>query len=81
MRSDSKLIRLLPALFLLAALCAGAAEEEKGDKARAPAKPKPKAEAPVIEIKRTGPPPCNVKPVMTDAEIETCKRQRELDKK
>ena len=34
---------------------------------------KPK-EGPVIEIKRTGPPNCDVKPVMTDADLETCRR-------
>ena len=52
---------------------AGAAEEPKAETPKTPAKDKEK-KAPVLEIKRTGPPECQVKPVMTDAEIETCKR-------
>ena len=86
MGPDSKLIRLLLACAL-AATCAASfgadddkapAEEKKGPAAKGAIKPSAKAEDTVVEIKRTGPPPCNVKPVMTDAEIEVCKRQREL---
>ena len=47
---------------------------------KAPEKPKGKPEkkssegTAVMEIERTGPPPCIVKPVMTDEEIDICKR-------
>ena len=83
---DCKFIRSLLALALLAAATASfaageekkGAEEKKGPEAAGAIKPKADGDKPVVEIKRTGPPPCNVKPVMTDAEIEVCKRQREL---
>jgi len=52
---------------------AGAAEAPKAEAPKTPAKQKDKKE-PVLDIKRTGPPECQVKPVMTDAEIETCRR-------
>ena len=45
--------------------------ETRTEAPKAPAKDK---KEPVLEIKRTGPPECHVKPVMTDAEIEVCKR-------
>ena len=47
--------------------------ESKADVPKASDKAKDKKE-PVLEIKRTGPPECQVKPVMTEAEIEVCKR-------
>lgn len=52
-------------------------------KPAAEAKPKPAAEAktdkpksdqPVLEITREGRPGCEIKPVMTDEEIEACRR-------
>jgi len=52
---------------------AAPAGEPAAEAPKAPAKVEEK-KAPVLEIKRTGPPECQVKPVMTDAEIETCKR-------
>jgi len=52
---------------------APAGEEPKTEVPKAPDKAKDKKE-PVLEIKRTGPPDCQVKPVMTEAEIEVCKR-------
>lgn len=72
--ANALLVSLLAA-FCCAALAqdkpaAGAAEEPK---AEAPKPAKGKKE-PVLEIKRSGPPDCQVKPVMTDAEIEVCKR-------
>lgn len=76
------MLNALLAGVLLASCCAALAEgkpeaaapsEEKAEAPKAPAKAQPKKE-PVLEIKRTGPPDCQVKPVMTDAEIEVCKR-------
>jgi len=60
--------------FALLAFAACAFAQDK-----APEKPKPapaaKSEgAPVMQIERSGPPPCIVKPVMTDEEIDICKR-------
>ena len=86
MGPDCKFIRSLLALALVAMATASfaadeekkGAEEKKGQEASGAIKPKGDADKPVVEIKRTGPPPCHVKPVMTDAEIEVCKRQREL---
>ena len=72
---------VLAAMFVAAWSAAGAqaekpaappAEEKAAARPRA-AGEKPK-EGPVIEIKRTGPPNCEVKPVMTDADLETCRR-------
>ena len=73
---------LLAALFPLmvsAALAQPRPEEKKAEEQAKPeaVKPKPDDEV-VIDIKRSGPPECYPKPVMTDAEIETCKRAREL---
>jgi hypothetical protein len=73
--ANALLVSLLAA-FCCAALAqdkpaAGAAEEPKAEAPKAPAKGK---KEPVLEIKRSGPPDCQVKPVMTDAEIEVCKR-------
>ena len=74
---------VLAAMFMAAWSVAGAQAEKPAAPAaeeKAAAKPKaagekPKAaEGPVIEIKRTGPPNCDVKPVMTDADLETCRR-------
>ena len=50
------------------------AEEKAAAKPKAAGEKPKAAEGPVIEIKRTGPPNCEVKPVMTDADLETCRR-------
>jgi hypothetical protein len=60
------------ASFTVSASAALAQDEKKAEEAKA--SPDKKPAAPVVEIKRTGPPPCIVKPVMTDAEIEVCKK-------
>jgi len=65
------LIAFFISAFASAALAQGTDKPEEKPTAEKTEKPKP---APVVEIKRTGPPPCNVKPVMTDEEIETCKK-------
>ena len=68
------------ALLLLASALAAPCVVLAQDKAESPPAKKPAAEKPVlkvekaIEIKRTGPPDCVPKPVMTDAEIERCKK-------
>jgi hypothetical protein len=72
---------LLAALFPLmvsAALAQPKPEEKKAEETAKPEAVKPKPDEVVIDIKRSGPPECYPKPVMTDAEIETCKRAREL---
>jgi len=78
------LARALLAGLLLTLCCAALAQDKMEPAAptgearpEAPKAPEEKAKGkkePVLEIKRTGPPECQVKPVMTDAEIETCKR-------
>jgi len=75
------LARALLAGLLLTLCCAALADDKPeaaataDEKAQAPKAPVARAgKAPVLEIKRSGPPDCQVKPVMTDAEIETCKR-------
>ena len=65
-------MKTLFALLLLVFAASAYSEDKAPEKAKA--EPEKKSEAPVVEIKRTGPPPCNVKPVMTDEEIEVCKR-------
>ena len=69
---------LLAGLLAAFWLMAGAQpkpDEKKADPPKpAAAAPKKDPLEPVMEIKRTGPPNCPVKPVMTDEEIETCKR-------
>ena len=65
------LLLLAIAAFASAAL---AQDQKTEGAAQKPAAEKPKAEAPILEIKRAGPPPCIVKPVMTDDEIEVCRR-------
>ena len=79
-------LRSILGWMALAAFCGAAAAQDKPMEPAAPtgepAAEAPKAPAvkgkdkkePVLEIKRTGPPDCQVKPVMTDAEIEVCKR-------
>ena len=69
---------LLAAFWLMAGEQAGAQpkpEEKKAEKPK-PAAVTPKKDPlePILEIKRTGPPDCPVKPVLTDEEIEICKR-------
>ena len=71
------------AAFLLASLVSAALAQPRPEEKTAEEKAKPEAVKPkpdevVIDIKRSGPPECYPKPVMTDAEIETCKRAREL---
>lgn len=53
---------------------AAATADEKSEAPKASAARDKDKKEPVLEIKRTGPPDCQVKPVMTDAEIEVCKR-------
>ena len=62
-------MKTLFALLLLVFAASAYSEDKAPEKAKAEPE-----KAPVVQIKRTGPPPCNVKPVMTDEEIEVCKR-------
>ena len=66
---------------LLAAFCFAAGAQQPKPEEKKAEKPKPAAVTPkkdplepILEIKRTGPPDCPVKPVLTDEEIEICKR-------
>ena len=76
-------ILLATALLLAAALAGAQPKPEAPPKpaaeagAEKPAAEKSKDPAPVLEIKRTGPPDCHVEPVMTDAEIAKCRRAAE----
>jgi hypothetical protein len=78
-----RLILLGTALLLATALAAAQPKPEARPKpapeavAEKPAPEEPKAPEPVLEIKRTGPPDCFIEPVMTDAEIEKCRRAAE----
>ena len=64
---------LLTVFFFTAGAQPGPDEKKTGKPKPAAVRPKDPRE-PVLEIQRTGPPDCPVKPVMTDAEIEICKR-------
>ena len=69
------LAALLAAFWLAAGAQQPKPEEKKAEKPKpAAATPKKDPLEPILEIKRAGPPDCPVKPVLTDEEIEICKR-------
>lgn len=75
---------LVVSLLLALPLAAAAQSDAQKPKPRPEAKPlaefpdkgevKPKPEAQVLEVERVGRPGCEIKPVMTDDEIEACRR-------
>jgi hypothetical protein len=66
-------MKTLIALPLLVFAASAFSQDKAAEKPKAA--PGKKSEGtPVMEIQRSGPPPCIVKPVMTDEEIETCRR-------
>jgi hypothetical protein len=64
---------LFASALLVFAACAFSQDKAPDKPKREPQK-KTSGGTPVMQIERTGPPPCIVKPVMTDEEIEICRR-------